>query len=275
MRLGGRESVPNSQLVHLHGPDWISRQREAGKCHAQIMTLLRSLLRERTILSLLELDRIAEDEMLKGGCTPTFKGYRGFPSACCISVNQVVVHGIPSSYQLHEGDVVSFDFGTTFEGAIADAADTMIFGKATEHSDMERMIGVTQECLHNAIRAIRPGVRLGVTGNSIYKTAQRSGYNVVNSLGGHSLTWNTPHAFLFLPNKATPEDGIVIQPGLTLAVEPIVGKGDNNIRLMEDGWGVVTPSVFAHVEHTLFVHEDCVEVMTRREDETLPHKLYF
>src|SRR5271170_2901658 len=117
-----------SDFVKLKDQDWLERLRVAGKCVSSVMTLLETLVKEKTTLSLNELNAFAEDHILKQDCTPTFKGYHGFPAGVCISVNEQLVHGIPTDYKLKEGDLVSFDFGATFKGAIADSAITCIYG---------------------------------------------------------------------------------------------------------------------------------------------------
>lgn len=253
----------NNNFVHLHNDDWVKKQRIAGKCHAQIMQLLKQLVLDKTILSLLEMDKIVEEEIRKNGCIPTFKGYRGFPNALITSVNKQLVHGIPSNYKLQDGDVITFDYGVTFEGAITDAAQTFIFGnpKSKEHVDI---INITKQCLHNAIISLQVGKKTGNIGNSIYKTASNARFNVINSLGGHSLTWNKVHAGMFIPNKSLPEDGVHCQPGMTLAIEPILVpySSSTKIKTEDDGWTITSEEIGAHEEHTIFIHPDRVEIMT-------------
>jgi len=262
-------SYSDSSLLHLHGQEWVEKQRIAGKTHAKIMGLIPSLFKED--LSLLDYDKIIEDEILKDKSIPTFKGYKGFPNASCISVNKTLAHGIPSDYKLKDGDVVSFDFGVTFEGAIADGAETFIFGNGKN----ERMISATREALYEGIKSISLSKRIGSIGNAISKTAQKRGFNVITSYGGHSLDWDKPHAFVFVSNKSRPEEGMIFQPGMTLAIEPLFVPYNcqAKTKIMEDGWSVVTEQVSSHFEHTIFLHEDRIEIMTHRENEDIPREI--
>lgn len=252
-----------NHFVHLHQEEWLTKQRVAGKCHAEIMQLLKQLVIDKSTISLLEMDKIVEEEILKRGCTPTFKGYRGFPNALITSVNKQIVHGIPTDYKLQEGDVITFDYGATFEGAIADAADTFIYGDPKSEEQV-KIIEVSRQCLKNAIAALQIGKRTGVIGYAIYKTASKANFNVITSLGGHSLTWNKVHAGMFISNKSTPDEGIVCQPGLTLAIEPILvpHNSSTKTKVEEDGWTITTEAIGAHLEDTIFVHEDRIEVIT-------------
>ncbi len=265
-----------SQYIWLHGEEWVKRQRIAGQCASEVMGLLTNLVKEKTSLSLIEIDKLAETEILKRGCSPTFKGYKGFPNAICQSVNKQIVHGIATDYRLQEGDLISFDFGATFEGAIADTAITLIYGepKLKEHL---RLLETTQECLYNAIRAIKPGKRLGIIGNAVYKTATNAGFNVVQNLGGHSISWNQPHAFIFVSNKSSPEEGIRIQPGLTLAIEPLLTIGDTKTTIDKDGWTISCPGINAHYEHSIMIHSDRIEIMSYRPEEAnkISKEIYF
>ncbi len=259
----------SNSIIHLHGEDWLAKQRIAGEHLAAVMTMLQKLISERTTLSLLELDKFAEDEIRKRGGTPTFKGFHGFPAATCISLNNQLVHGIPSNERLKDGDVISIDFGITYDGAIADSAITAIFGTPKEQWHQE-LIDTTQECLYSAIRAIAIGKRLGVVGDAIYQTAKKAGFNVITKYGGHGITWNKPHADLFIPNKSEQDSGIRIQSGLTIAIEPLLVQASCPLdtRVGMDGWAVYTQDISAHAEHSLYVHSDHVEIMTWRQNES-------
>lgn len=261
-------NLPQSYLVHLHGNDWLEKQRVAGQVHAEIMTLLEHLIESRTNLSLLEIDKLAGDEIAKRGCLATFNDYRGFPANLCISVNKQLVHGIPTDYHLEDGDVVTFDFGITYQGAIADAAKTMIFGPPKKQWHLN-IITAARKCLYNSIKALKPEEKTGAIGYSIHKTAKNAGFNVIESLGGHSLSWDSPHAFLFISNKSSREDGVRIQPGLTLAVEPLLVPGNcsTKTKLSNDGWTIYTDDISCHVEETIYVHPDKIEIITWRESE--------
>jgi methionyl aminopeptidase len=266
MRANGNNEFTENGLCILHDSKWLDRQRIAGKVVSQTLALLEMLVKERTTNSLLELDKIAEEFIVKNGCTPTFKNYRGFPSSVCMSVDNIkshmLVHGIPSDYVLQNSDIISFDLGATFESAIGDAAITTIFGDARSEQHT-KLISDTKEALELGIRAIRVGERLGVIGHSINKYLSKKGYGVINNYGGHSLTYDTPHSFPFVANKARVDEGIRLQANMTLAIEPMaVLNGSTRTWVGGDGWTVFTENASAHFEKTIFIHQDSVEIIT-------------
>jgi len=253
-----------NQFIHLHDIDWLNRQRIAGRVASQALTLLKELVDQKTTLSLIELDALAEAFILRGSCTPTFKGYHGFPASVCISVNKQLVHGIPTDYVLQSGDLVSFDLGATYEGAIADTAITCIYGqpKSQQHVDL---INTTDECLTKAIELIEIGKHIGCIGNIIYKHAKSKGYSVVDKFGGHGLSYNKPHAEPFINNKANINDGIRFQEGMTIAIEPLLVIGHSNeTAKSNDGWTINSMDISAHFEQSLYIHSDHVEIISKR-----------
>lgn len=217
----------------------------------------------KTNLSLLELNNIAEKMIIEAGAIPTFKGYNNFPATLCISVNEQLVHGIPTSYKLQEGDVVKFDVGVTVDGAIADTAITCIYG-LPKYDWHIKMLNATKEALDKGIAAIAIDKKIGVIGNAIYKSVKGNGFAVITNYGGHGLDWNTPHAPPFIDNKSDPSDGIRIQSGLSIAIEPMVVLNDTKNYRSADGWTVITNGIGCHMEHTVFVHSDHVEIITDR-----------
>jgi methionyl aminopeptidase len=265
MRIVSKEAFAENSFIELKNSDWLNKQRVAGKVVAKTLSLLKQLVIDKTTKSLLELNSIAEEYIYNSGCTPTFKGYKGFPSGVCISVNKELVHGIPKDYKLEEGDVVSFDLGATFDGAIADSAITCIFGNAKDQRHIE-LINATEECLNKAISSIETGKQLGVIGYTISKYAKSNNFGLVTHYGGHGLSWNNPHTAPFVPNKSNLNEGIRIQPGLSIAIEPMLVIGDNSTKVLQDGWTVVTENIGAHAEHTIFIHSDHVEIITNREN---------
>jgi methionyl aminopeptidase len=258
-----RELFTENSLVRLKGKDWLEKQRIAGKIAAQVLTILEAQVIGKMTYSLIELNNIAEHIIKKAGGTPTFKGYKGFPAGVCISVNKQLVHGIPTDYKLQDGDIVSFDLGVTIDGAIADTAITCIYGEPKSERHVQ-LVKDTEEALMRGIQAIKVGDRLGVIGQAIYKYAHSKGYGVVNNYGGHGLDWDTPHASPFVENKSDSSKGIHIQPGLSIAIEPMLVLGSTATSTMSDGWTVVTPDLSAHFEHSIFVHEDYVEIISDR-----------
>lgn len=264
-----RNSVSGSSFAqngyfNLKGEDWLIKQRVAGKVVADSLSILKSLVENRTMHSALELNDIIENYILDHDCTATFKNYKGFPAGVCISVNKELVHGIPKDYHFQDGDVISFDLGATYQGAIADSALTCIYGtpKTEQHV---RLINATEESLMKGIAAIKVGNHLGCIGAAISECAKEYKFGLVNQYGGHGLDWNVPHAAPFVANKSEPNEGIRIQRGLAIAVEPMLVIGSPTTKTLDDGWTVVTNDIGAHFEHSIFVHEDCVEIITQRD----------
>jgi len=258
-----RELFSDNSLIRLKDNNWLEKQRVAGKIAAKALLLLEQLVKDKTSKTLLELNEIAENYIFESGGTCTFKNYHGFPAGVCISVNKQLVHGIPTDYVLQEGDIVSFDLGVTIEGAIADTAITCIYGEPKLEKHVQ-LIKDTEEALMRGIKAVKVGDRLGVIGQAIYKYSHSKNYGVINNYGGHGLDWHTPHASPFVANKSTENEGIRIQPGLTIAIEPMLVLGSTATTTADDGWTVMTPDLSVHVEHSIFVHEDHVEIITDR-----------
>lgn len=263
MRLGEKTAFSSNGLFKLKGQDWLEKQRRAGKIAANTLLMLQKMVEEKTTRSLLELNAEGEWFIAQGGGKPTFKNYKGFPAGVCISVNKQLVHGIPTDYRLEEGDLVSFDLGVTIEGAIADTAITCIYGepKSPQHT---KLVKATEEALMKGIQSIEVGKKLGCIGNAIYKCAKGHGFGIINNYGGHGLDWDVPHAAPFVANKSDPEEGFRIQPGLAIAIEPMLVIGSVTTKTAADGWTVETSDIGAHFEHSVFVHEDHVEIITDR-----------
>jgi len=269
MKIPERNNSISSSLIKLKDEDWLSKQRIAGKTVAQALQLLSSLVKEKSPLSLLEMNGLAEQFIISQGCTPTFKYYKDFPAGVCISVNRQLVHGIPTNNSLKEGDVVSFDLGATYEGAISDAAITCIYGEPKQDNHVQ-LIQSTKTALELAIREVQVGKRLGSIGNTIFKCGREDGFSVITEYGGHGLDWNRPHSLPFVSNRSEINDGIRAQKGLTIAIEPLFAIGSNRTRVASDNWTVYTEDVSAHFEHTIYVHQDHVEVLTRPDATLIP-----
>lgn len=262
MRIISQPVFSGSGLFKLKDQDWLDKQRIAGRIAANALVKLENLVKKKTELSLIELNEVAEKFIVDAGGFPTFKGYKGFPAGVCISVNKQLVHGIPTDYHLQEGDVVSFDLGVTWEGAIADTAITCIYGEPKPQH--VALVKATEESLMKGIEAIQVGKRLGCIGSAIYKSAKGNGFNVITKYGGHGLDWNIPHALPFVENKSEPDQGIRIQVGLAIAIEPMLVPGSTETRTLADGWTVATDDIGAHFEHSVFVHTNRVEIITDR-----------
>lgn len=251
-----------NQFVKLKDYNWFKRQKHAGRCVSHILRNFISLIAEKpSNLSLKDIEAEAIRYLKLMDCTATFLGYKGFPGAVCLSVNEQLVHGIPTDYVLKEGDMVTLDLGATYEGAIADAARTVIYGepKSSEHV---RLVDTCQNALKAAIKAVNVGVRLGAIGYTIHQTVKNSGFGLVNSYGGHFISDNKPHAEPFVANKSTVNEGIRLQNGCTFAIEPLLTIGDTKTKILSDGWTVVTPGISAHFEDTILIFENMVHNIT-------------
>jgi methionyl aminopeptidase len=209
-----------------------------------------------------ELDRVAEDSIRALGAVPSFLGYRGYPASVCVSVNDEVVHGIPGRRALREGEIVSLDLGAVVDGFHGDNAVTVPVGAVDE--PLRRLLAVTAEALEEGIKAVRPVARLGDVGAAIQRHVERAGFSVVRDFAGHGVGQRL-HEEPQVPNFGRRGTGIVLRPGMTLAIEPMVNMGGPEVVMERDGWTVRTadgrPS--AHFEHTVAVTETGADVLTR------------
>jgi len=263
MRIQTKNTFSDNCIINLKNDDWLHKQRVAGKVVAKTLTFLKNEVANKTTSTMLDLNALAEEIIISSGCTPTFKNYKGFPSGVCISINKQLVHGIPTDYKLQEGDVVSFDLGATYQGAIADSAITCIYGEP-KSLDHVRLIEATEESLMKGIESIKVGNRLGCIGSAISKCAKYHGFGLVSNYGGHGLDWDVPHAAPFVANKSEINEGIRIAAGLSIAIEPMLTIGSPTTKVLDDGWTVVTDNIGSHFEHSVYVHEDYVEIITDR-----------
>lgn len=214
-------------------------------------------------VSTAELDRWAEDRIRsQDGARPAFKGLYGFPATLCTSINHEVVHGIPSKNRvLVEGDVVSIDVGVCFEGYYGDGAVTLPVG--TVSPAVQRLLTVTREALRRGVEAARPGSHIGDISAAIEGVGRESGYGVPRELTGHGIG-TRPHEEPQVPNYGRPGEGLRLQPGLVLAIEPMFNMGTREIETLGDDWTVVTADgkVSAHFEHTVAITTDGPRVLT-------------
>jgi methionyl aminopeptidase len=210
-----------------------------------------------------DLDSWAEERIRSyEGATPAFKGLYGFPATLCTSINQEVVHGIPSpSRVLQQGDVVSIDVGVCYEGYFGDGALTLSVGDISD--DVRRLLDVTQRALRRGVEAARPGSRIGDISSAIEKVGGEAGYGVPRELTGHGIG-SRPHEDPQVPNYGRSGEGLRLQPGLILAIEPMFNMGGREIRTLADEWTVVTAdgTVSAHFEHTVAITQDGPRVLT-------------
>jgi methionyl aminopeptidase len=245
--------------------DWeIDIMRQAGRIVGEGLKLLEKSVKPG--ISTGDLDAIFEKHVRASGATPTFKGYRGFPASLCVSINEEVVHGIPSNERkLKEGDIVSLDAGATFKGYVGDAAVTVGVGKISAKA--QKLIDVTRETLESAIAVVGPGAKLSVIAATIQNYAESRGYAVVKKYVGHGIGQKL-HEEPQVPNyviKPIESFEFILRPGHCIAIEPMVNEGTDDVRTLSDDWTVVTKDrrLSAHFEHTIAVTKDGREVLTR------------
>src|SRR6202162_6157873 len=239
------------EMVICKSPKELEKMYQAGQIVWGALEKMRTIVRPG--VSTKELDEFAEEFTEKHNARPAFKGYRGYPSSVCTSINQEVVHGIPSaSRKLREGDILSMDFGVELDGYFADAALTVPVGKIKP--EREKLLRVTRESLEQAIAKVRPGNRLGDISAAVQTWVEKNGYSVVREFVGHGIGTRM-HEEPQLPNYGDPGRGPRLQPGLVLAIEPMVNAGGSAVRVLEDKWTAVTAdrSRSAHFEHTVAV----------------------
>ena len=245
------------EVITLKDKLWLNRQKYAGRVVAKTHQEFAAMMRGRSAhLTLKKLSKIADEILRKNNCIPTFLDYRGFPSVICTSLNKELVHGFATrDIELQEGDVLKIDIGATFEKAIADCAVTYIYGKA-KNDKILKMLVSCQDALHDAIEAMEPGRCLGEISNAIWKRGKADGFGVITDFGGHGLDYDKLHAAPFVPNKARITDGITLQPGISIAIEPMFVLGKNtNTKILKDKWTVVTRDIGCHYEHSVTLDE--------------------
>lgn len=238
----------------------IELMREAGKILAKTHEELEKSLRPG--MSTWDIDRIGEEIIRSYGCIPSFKNYNGYPASICVSVNDEVVHGIPhKKHYIKEGDIVSLDAGVIYKGYHSDAARTHGIGEISEEA--KKLIDVTRQSFFEGIKFAKPGNHLNDISTAIQKYAESFGYGVVRDLVGHGIGSHL-HEDPEVPNFARKRKGILLQPGMTLAVEPMINEGGYEVVWMDDDWTVVTEdgSLSAHYENTILITEDGAEILS-------------
>jgi methionyl aminopeptidase len=213
-------------------------------------------------ITMLELDRIADEHIASKGGTPTSKGYKGFPNALCISPNSMIVHGIPSEYRAREGDLISLDLGLTLDGLIVDSAITVPVGEVPDEA--QRLLDVCQEALATGIEQAQPEHRVSDISHAIQVVVEGAGFSVVRSLVGHGVGRHY-HEDPQVPNYGPPGRGPQLQEGMTLAIEPMITAGRPEVYVHDDDWSIssIDESLAAHFEHTVAITADGPRILTR------------
>jgi methionyl aminopeptidase len=249
-------------MVTLKSAREIERMRASGRIVAQVLEAVEAEIRPG--VTTVELDRLAE-KIIQGheGARPAFKGYGGFPASICASVNEEVVHGIPSvSRRLEAGDIIGIDVGVLMDGYHADAARTFAVGPVS--AETRRLLAVTRSALEAGIEAAQPGARLGDVSAAIQSVAEVAGFSIVRDLVGHGIGQHL-HEDPQVPNFGIEGRGLALEPGLVIAIEPMVNVGGSEVRTLEDAWTIVTidGSLSAHFEHTVAITENGPDILTR------------
>jgi methionyl aminopeptidase len=245
--------------IILKTPEQIEEMAVAGRIQARCLQMLRSKCRPGVTTD--ELDRTAERYIRSQGAEPSFLGYRGFPGSICASPNSMVVHGIPGPYELRRGDIISLDVGVTKDGWVADAALTVPIGKVPPAT--EKLLATTETALHAGMAEARPGNHLGDISHAVQRTVEAEGLSIIRSLVGHGVGHDM-HEDPQIPNFGAPGRGPELEPGMVLAIEPMVNLGGEDVRLGDDNWAVysVDGSPAAHFEFTVAVTEDGPRILT-------------
>lgn len=247
-------------MTIIKAAEEIAIMREAGRIVATTLRKMSEAVRPG--MKTRQLDELAEKEIgkLNGACA-SFKGYHNFPASVCVSVNDEVVHGIPGNKVLREGDIVSLDFGVIYKGFQGDAAVTVGVGKVSQQA--QKLMEVTENSLAKGIDAARNGSNLGDIGAAIQSYVESHGFSVVREYSGHGIG-REMHEDPLVPNFGRPGEGLKLQDGMTLALEPMVNAGGWKTRLNSNGWTVHTAdrSLSAHFEHTIAIRKSETEILT-------------
>ncbi|HOI75260.1 MAG TPA: type I methionyl aminopeptidase [Syntrophales bacterium] len=247
-------------MVILKSPEEIETIRNANRIVAEILGELEIMVKPG--ITTRELDQHSEKLARKKGAKPAFKGYRGYPFSLCASVNAEVVHGMPSDRVLKDGDIVGLDFGALYKGYYGDAAITVPVGEVSEEA--KRLIRVTEECLYKGIEQARSGQRLGDISAAVQKHVENAGFSVVRDFVGHGIG-RALHEEPQIPNYGVEKRGIELKSGMVLAIEPMVNQGGWRVRVMNDGWTVVTADgrLSAHFEHSIAITKNGPVILSR------------
>lgn len=248
-------------MVTLKSPAEIEKMRVSGRAVGEILAKLKKAVQAG--IKTQDLDDLAAELIKKKKAKSAFLNYHGYPKQVCVSVNDEVVHGIPGSRVIQNGDIVSVDFGLFIDGYCGDSAFTVIVGKST--SEVKKLVQVTEESLMAGIEKAVPGNRLGDISHAVQTVAEKNGFSVVRDFVGHGIGQKM-HEDPQVPNYGPPNRGPRLQAGMVLAIEPMINLGDYRVRVLDDGWTVVTddglPS--AHFEHTVAILETGPEILTLR-----------
>ena len=248
--------------ITIRTPQEIEKMRRSGQVVREVLESVRQAVKPGA--TTFDLERVAAEKIRVLGATPAFKGYHGYPCVLCTSINNEVVHGIPSEKrELRDGDIVSIDTGVVMDGYYGDSAITIAVGSKVAEKT-QKLLAVTQASLESAIRAVKPGATLGDVGAAVQETVEAEGFSVVRDFVGHGIGTHL-HEDPQVPNFGTRGRGQKLKAGMVLAIEPMVNEGGAAVQVLKDGWTTVTKdgSWSAHFEHTVAVTDDGALVLTQ------------
>ena len=248
-------------MISIKSPREIELLRVAGEITGSTHNYLKPYIKAG--ITTKELDRLAEEYIRSRGATPSFKGYDGFPGSICASINEEVVHGIPSNRKLKEGDIITLDIGACYKGYHGDSAWTYAVGKITD--EKKKLMEVTKESLFKGLEQVKAGNRIGDIGHAVLEYAESFGFGVVRELVGHGVGTDV-HEEPDVPNYGKAHTGPILKEGMVIAVEPMITAGTREIFILDDDWTIITQDEkpAAHSEHTVLVTKDGYEILTRR-----------
>ncbi len=257
------ESPVQSRGASIKSPRELEAMRKAGQVVARMISAIKAAVEPG--MTTKELDTVAAKELKRQGAKPAFLGYMGFPATICTSVNEQIVHGIPSGRVLKEGDLVKVDVGAVVDGLYGDSAVTLPVGQVSDEAI--KLMEATKGSLDAAIAVVKAGNRLGDIGAAVQEYAESRGYGVVREYVGHGIGRKL-HEEPQIPNYGVAGRGALLHAGMVIAIEPMVNIGTWRTRALEDGWTVVTADgkLSAHFEHTMAVGEDGAEILTLIKD---------
>jgi methionyl aminopeptidase len=252
-------------MVSIKSKREIELMRKAGEINALAHKAIAEAIKPG--ISTLELDLIAERVITSNGATPSFKGYQGYKHTICASINEVVIHGIPNrKHILKKGDIIAIDIGTCYKGYHGDSAMTHSVGEINE--DKAKLLEVTERSLYEGLKYAKAGNHLSDISHAIEKFVKRYGYGIVQEFTGHGIGQSL-HEEPSIPNHGKAGEGVILKEGMTLAIEPMINLGTERVKILKDGWTVVTidkkPS--AHFEHTVVITKEGYEILTKLEED--------
>lgn len=247
-------------MISIKNNKEIDLMRISGKITYQVLMELKNIIKPGTTLK--EIDDFVYEYITTHDAKPSFLGYEGYPASACISVNEVIVHGIPNNTKLKNGDIVTVDVGSNYKGYHSDSAYTYKVGKVD--NKISKFVDDTQKALYRGLEVVKNGIKLNEVCKNIEKVAKENGYGVFTCLTGHGVGKEL-HEDPYIPNYSNHESkGIILKSGMTLAIEPMFSLGTNEVWLLDDNWTIVTRdnSVSAHFEHTILVTDNGYEILT-------------